>query len=287
MESGGPEAYFTAVFEKSKQVTQSPLARESPLGCDNVYVDQPRDPKIEKDPYDTDDEDLDAAASPLDTNTHLDATSLDATTLDAYPELAMDSTRMEKGFWRKIKKGASAAIRSYQDTGKKDRAAKKRVKAKNLKDEIDEEDSKAKSVADDKADLKGDATDLGASQDTDTSLGVGARYMLEELGGLMHIDMNTSLRELGSAYLNGTDAPNAYYANLALAATLGQLRLGVEHRLEGGAVNLQKLVLESQKTSVNKEVLNNGKLQHLRNIMIVFSGDANSRCTRPGDNDNT
>jgi len=123
------------------------------------------------------------------------------------------------------------------------------------------------------------AVDDPAAAVPDASMGVGATYLVEELGKLMHRDINTSLTELGSAYLHGTDVPDAYYANLALAATLGQLRLGIEHRLEGSSLNLKNLVAESYKASANKNSLDTKTFEHLRNVLVVLSGDANTQCT--------
>lgn len=198
-----------------------------------------------------------------------------------FANLAIDtSVPLEGGLWRKLKKGAAAAVKNYRKTGKEERAAKKKSSFTTMKEEEAAEKTALKSDTPLGAPAPAESTAPAAT--TASPLPIASRELVNVLGKLVHRDINTSLPELSSAVLSATDIPNAYYANLALASCIGQLRLAVEGQAIN-AMDMNKLVAGSRATSVQKSALDTKTFDHLRNIMAVFASEINTMCTRPGE----
>jgi len=361
--NAGPEAYFASLLSKEADAgpetffaaaqSVAALQQQEKLGCHHgITVDCDCGTSDEDGDMSDEGEELGGDSS-SDEEGEIEYA---APTPGAYPELAIDtSVPLEAGIWRKLKKGAAAAARSYRKTGKEDRANKakdKELLADAKRKQQQEAATKSADVATpastqtavatpapstpvatpvpftpvatpapstplamptsipvaaaaavapsikdlnalvSKARMQA-ASKLSSSDPTPlmhatpvttaaSTLPIASKELVSVLGKLIHRDINTSLPELASAVLSATDINNVYYANLALPAIIGQLRLAVESRLPG-AMDMRKLVDDSRTTSVQKSALDTKTFEHLRNVMAVFASELNTMCTCPGE----
>lgn len=240
---------------------------------------------------DTDDEDMSDG----------DAMQYTAELLAAHPELALDfSMPMEGSFkekFRRLKKAGASAFRTYRKTRKEDKV-KKAAKLKPSVPASEPTKTMAEPAPASPSPLAKPGTSIFAktvSSSTSSApspaktpsstptLSVGSQQLLTALKTLIHQDIDTSLSDLSTVILASKTNPHAYYANIALASTIGTLRLPVEAQMKNG-MDIDNMVTKSRGTSLKKTTLDSQTLENLHNIMTIFALEVNRLSTGPGIN---